>query len=148
MIIGAHRVDDETLRFHEYSHRDGLQALVRDAAVAESVEVRDRGGGWALRDAWVPVAGDDGDHIVSAVEAFEMGRPELFWSVENLRASCVSCNSAGGGWIGGARRRDRRRRERSAEAVARRWAEQENAYWRDVELPAGRPALKPMPRIY
>jgi hypothetical protein len=88
------------------------------------------------------------DHIVPALELAEHGRLDLFFAPENVRASCRSCNSSHGARLGNSRRRERRAMSAYEQAIERglAWAERENAYWREVEARAQRPA--PMPRIY
>jgi 5-methylcytosine-specific restriction endonuclease McrA len=91
------------------------------------------------------------DHIISAIELARMGRLDLFFSLDNLRGACASCNSRRSAIETNARRRGRPRRRRrprfvSAEEIAIAWAQRERAYWRESEAePAPRPRT---PRIY
>jgi 5-methylcytosine-specific restriction endonuclease McrA len=96
------------------------------------------------------------DHIISAIELARRGRLDLFFSLDNLRGACGSCNSRQAAIETNARRRGRRRPPRrrrftSAEALAVAWAEREDAYWRSVEERercTPQPQARRTPRIY
>jgi 5-methylcytosine-specific restriction endonuclease McrA len=93
------------------------------------------------------------DHVIPAIELARRGRLDLFFSLDNLKGACASCNSHRSAIATNARRRGRprpprRRRFTSAEEMAIAWAEREDACWRLVEERSPPRPQRRTPRIY
>jgi hypothetical protein len=104
-----------------YRHLFGLRRWRRVSALVIA-----RAGGRCEVTPSCPRPAVSADHIVPALVLAERGRLDLFFAEDNLRASCLPCNSRRGAALRNARSRGAPRRRRvvsvDAERAAIEWA--------------------------